>query len=160
MTKFSRLQWIPMIVKAYNEARERTLPKPTETVHNISSASPPASAPSNLRKQGAKNRRSNAATRSTSAGSRRNHGSHAITDAPSEAAYDRVIQELRDAKSKLNQLETIHQRLELMQARIEQQLNELREQLHPGQPPARNDSTKPNGRTERSARAPDPPLDL
>lgn len=140
MAKFERLKWIPMIMEAYSEARVRTQGYDS----TVKSSSPVQE--SSLSFNGSPEQRSIAP--------RMNGNRHVFNRKPakrivatqtakrrvsrvhhqSPSPYYSVIRELRDAKQKLRQLETIQVRLNELQSTLDQRLAELTDKVTPPKP--------------------------
>jgi hypothetical protein len=136
MANLPNLKWIPMIAKAYQEARMRT---ESEMAHNSTVTSEPAvqALHPNLTRSSPR-RRVDTKTqprRSTrkSQGATTNSLKTSTNQKASELQYQSVVQELREAKRRLQRLESVHRELTVMQTRLESQMNELIHRLDKSQ---------------------------
>lgn len=138
MAKFSRLQWIPMIVKAYNDAKERSATGQStfaSTLSNVDSGDSPD-------KPMVPNQRT---LPPRTASQRKPIGTPPARQTPSKRTppklslpkssiptrqYARMLKELRETQVKLSKLESIHHRLSEMQTNIEQQLSAIMERVN------------------------------
>lgn len=170
MRRFERFKWIPMLLKAYNEARERVQehqfddpPAGFPVIKPASGGSAPAETRSKsvktAHKPVGKPKRKRSVRKlkrmAPPAGVRRVVRAHRMTGSD----YKAVLQELREAKQQLGQLDSIRQQLDVMQHWFEERI-----------PDAEKPSTSPSERgvtprapdadhpTYPSAMPPPPPL--
>ncbi|MDQ0189977.1 hypothetical protein JI721_10135 [Alicyclobacillus cycloheptanicus] len=132
MKRLERLQWIPMILKAWNEARERVEGQQT----GLMETPPPVRGKPESAKPGAKPRAQRPVGRSRSKPGHRPKVRHLkriptpqgqrrvlrTRRMPAPPDYQAVLQELREARAQLSQLESIRHQLNEMQAWFEQRL--------------------------------------
>jgi len=139
MAKFERLQWIPMIVKAYNEARQKAESDSTAQAglppehrqaaqpHRAANSVPATGTNRVVARGGTSFHKPSRQTRPAKT-VLRNHGKPA-QPVVNQAGYQRMIHELRETRRKLRKLESIHSRMVSMQVQIEQQLSTLMERV-------------------------------
>jgi hypothetical protein len=143
MPMFSRFQWIPMIVKAYNEAKLRTAPRPGGDGTPSPAPVPPKSPKKRAvlaRPTSAHSRSKQRATASTrrqrplpshrpnARSSRNPDGQKVILP---EREYQSMLRELRETRAKLAKLESVNHRLSQLQIQLEQRLNDLLLKVQP-----------------------------
>jgi hypothetical protein len=143
MPKFSRLQWIPMIVEAYNEAKLRATLE-TESGRPPLPASGTRESPGNAaastrraaerlrpkrRAHVRKRRARTVPSRRHSASPLRN--SHRANVVLSSRTYQAMLRELSETRAKLARLESINDRLCQIQTEMEQRLSDIVAKVQP-----------------------------
>jgi hypothetical protein len=143
MPKFSRLQWIPMIVEAYNEAKLRAtleaesgrMPLPASGTRES-----PGNAAASTRRAAERLRQKRRAhvrkRRARSVPSRRHtatpsRSSHRANVVLSPRTYRAMLQELSETRAKLARLESINDRLSQLQTEMEQRLRDIVAKVEP-----------------------------
>ncbi len=129
MKKLTRLKWVPMIVKAYIDARTQTLlerqqradpiaPTAPQFVENIPTPIPSVAVPVTKAK-----------THMTKSKKKTNHISKKISLAPvtkrQRQSYDLLFKELLDAKRKIHRLESLHREIGQVQNDLDQRLLQI-----------------------------------
>lgn len=130
MNRLSRLRWIPMIVKAYSDARLHHELELRQQVQNgpQGDSSTKSAKSGNIRKRTSPANRTFAGMRA-SPPSVRPVKARKIPQKTQSADYKSVLKELRETKRKLNQLESIHTQLTQLQQNMDERLMDLLQRL-------------------------------
>jgi hypothetical protein len=173
MANFTRFKWIPMIVKAYNQAKQHTevthhAPElPTLSGSSISTSGNTKDGVTRNGGGGSDGIHTFQRTRQVSVPSRRTKAprqrcsvvlkptnigtSHSDQQKPFSVQYQQMIRELRQTKVKLGQLESIHRRLTDSQVQIQSQLSQLSQLLTEMKQSERNDPTPITSGSEQTS---------
>jgi hypothetical protein len=129
MANLPNLKWIPMIAKAYQEARTRAESGMTEMTHDMTASAEPSVRSMNPNPAHASPRKRSDSPAHARRSTRKSPGAKA--NSLKTASYQKVtelqsvVHELREAKRRINRLESIHRELTVMQTRLESRMNEL-----------------------------------
>lgn len=151
MARLPKLQWIPMILQAYNEARAKSGLKPVspdELLNGIRKESTPSR--STTLEASTSGRKGKAAVPPAVRSPKGKRPSRMRQPAKPGAQFYSVVRELRKTRQKLNQVESLQAQLQQLQATVERQLSELNQKIDENSQPV-DYSSAPSTTSENSA---------